>query len=558
MFELTYIHHDCFLMSTPECGVVFDYWFDPVAMDSEYPEFLTDFPVEKPLYVLVSHFHKDHFNKVIFKWVRLHRNIRFIVSRDVARQIRYLLNPDSTYAGSKVDPEMVTVLSKLECFSDPLLTVQAFGSTDIGNSYAVTFKTSGLKVFHAGDLNCWTWRDESTPEEIRSAEKAFSSELRPIADAYPQFDVVMFPVDSRLGTGYAEGARTFVSTIDCKRFFPMHFTLGESHAELEQRRRDAINFSTYAAPHGEYIALTEPYDTYSDENPVVHSGHKGKYNLEHTETYFLSAGDTDAERELSLTLLMSKIIEISTTHANNMEIGNPFMPNDHCGWVLSRVSIEMKKCPIVDSTYRLTTWVEEWNRHYSVRAFCVSDASGNPLGYARTIWMVLDTVTHANAGLDSLPFRKEYLCKRECPIPRQTKHLQMKLAEELTPTDRRVVVADPDPARYTFLYCDLDAYRHVNTVRYVTLLMNQFTLAQHDASRVRRVEFSFLDEGAYGMTVEILRSRLPSSSADDDGEQISSDKAYDSAFLLRDAATKNPIFFAKVFFEDREGGIPSS
>ena len=104
MFELTYIHHDCFLMSTPECGVVFDYWFDPVAMDSEYPEFLTDFPVEKPLYVLVSHFHKDHFNKVIFKWVRLHRNIRFIVSRDVARQIRYLLNPDSNYAGSKGDP----------------------------------------------------------------------------------------------------------------------------------------------------------------------------------------------------------------------------------------------------------------------------------------------------------------------------------------------------------------------------------------------------------------------------------------------------------------------
>ena len=539
MFELTYIHHDCFLLRTPELGIVFDYWFDPACREGDLPAFLKDFPAEMPLYVLVSHFHKDHFNPAVFGWILIHPEIRYIISRDVARHARYMLSPDSRYAGHKVDPSKVTVLTKGEIYSDSLLNVHAFGSTDVGNSYAATIKSQDLKVFHAGDLNCWAWRDESTAEEVRSAENAFRSELRSIANSFPEFDVVMFPVDSRIGTDYAEGARIFADKINVKRFFPMHFTLADDDM-LARRKQDALDFSSYASARGEYIGLADPYDSYTDEDPVDHC--KADTAREFSDSWFLSAGDANAERELSLPLLTSRLIDIATAHANIIEIGNPSMPNDHCGWVLSRLAIEMTNYPPVDSIYRIDTWVERWNRHFSERDFCICGPTGKPCGYARSIWMVLDTITHANAGLDSLPFREDYLSDRNCPIPRQGKHRAMALPSEITANEKRTIAADEDPATYTFFFSDLDAYRHVDTVKYVMLLLNQYSLREHDEYAVRRIELSFLNEGAYGMTVEILRSDSPAAG---EGEDAVTD------FLLRDQSTHTPIMYSKVFRRKR-------
>lgn len=543
MFNLTYIHHDCFLLTTPEAGVVFDFWRDPLCKHGELPAFIRDFPKDKPLYVLVSHFHKDHFNKEIFNWALVHPDIRYVISRDVARHMKYMLKPDSRYSGVRVDPEKLNILSKPEVYSDDVLSIHCFGSTDIGNSYAVVFKAGDLKVFHAGDLNCWTWRDESSQEEVEAAEKAFISELRPIAEAFPKFDIAMFPVDSRIGTGFNEGAKIFLESIDVERFFPMHFTLAETHEQLEQRKNDALDFKAYAPERGEFIGLTAPYDSYSDEEKVdvdVDSNVS-----EYTKSWFVSAGDVNAERELSLPILTQSLIDLATNHANSIGIGNPYMPDSHTGWVLSRTCIEMNRFPSVDSDYSVTTWIENWNRHFSERCFSIADKEGNTVGYARQIWMVLDTVTHANAGLDRLPFKDEFISKRVCPIPRQGKHRQLILPSEVTGKESRVVIAEPDPAEYTFLYSDLDGYRHVNTVRYVRILVDQFSLQIHDEFMIRRIEVSFLDEGAYGMTVEILKAK-----ADVNDEAHPDQIVYD--LLLRDKASKTPVLFAKVFMTPRD------
>lgn len=207
-----------------------------------------------------------------------------------------------------------------------------------------------------------------------------------------------------------------------------------------------------------------------------------------TEKYFLSAGETNAEQEMALPLLVTKLIDIATAHANSLGIGNPFMPKPGCGWVLARLTIEMDHYPEVNSDYTISTWVESWNRHFSERAFRICDPDGNVYGYARSIWMVLDTETRANYGLANLNFDASMIADEPCPIERQEKHR---------------TITDPHPVSYRFKYCDLDSYRHVNTVRYVDLLLNQFSLDTYDANCVGRLELSFLHEARYGMTAEL-------------------------------------------------------
>lgn len=260
---------------------------------------------------------------------------------------------------------------------------------------------------------------------------------------------------------------------------------------------------------------------------------------EFTETYFLSAGEVNAEGEMSLPLLTSKIIDIATAHANSLGIGNPDMAHLGLGWVLSRLTIEMSDWPRANDTYSITTWIESWNRHFSMRCFCVAAADGTPLGYARSIWMVMNTESHVNAGLAHLSLPDDMVSDRVCPIARQAKHLPI-FPQGFSPLPANALEATAPVKHHTFAYCDLDFYRHVNTVRYVALLLNQFDLVEHDRYSISRIELNFLHEAQYGTEVSILKS------------QSADDASLFNLALKPTPDAKETILFARIFFKQRQ------
>lgn len=54
-------------------------------------------------------------------------------------------------------------------------------------------------------------------------EKRFLGELKDLRKFTDRFDVVMFPVDGRIGNGYTRGARQFLDVFRTGLFVPMHF-----------------------------------------------------------------------------------------------------------------------------------------------------------------------------------------------------------------------------------------------------------------------------------------------------------------------------------------------
>lgn len=54
-------------------------------------------------------------------------------------------------------------------------------------------------------------------------EGDFMAVLRDIKAEYPAVDLAMFPVDPRLGTDFARGARQWIQTIKTTYMAPMHF-----------------------------------------------------------------------------------------------------------------------------------------------------------------------------------------------------------------------------------------------------------------------------------------------------------------------------------------------
>ncbi len=262
--ELMYIWHDCFVAKFEDFAIIFDYWTDG-GQRAEFPRFLDSLDPEKPIYVLVSHHHKDHYNRHIFSWSKRFPKIRYIISKDTAKACRHIFSSTSVYSGPKPSPDQLYVLSPGASADFSNVKVFAFGSTDIGNSYLV--ETPGCRLFHAGDLNAWIWLDESTPAEVKKALDDYNAIVGDIKSCLAltesgRIDICMFPVDSRIGREYYTGAKIFLQEIDIAHFFPMHFALGEAE-DRERYRLDASMFRLYAnRKRGEYIALQSPYASF--------------------------------------------------------------------------------------------------------------------------------------------------------------------------------------------------------------------------------------------------------------------------------------------------------
>ncbi len=238
-----------------------------------------------------------------------------------------------------------------------------------------------------------------------------------------------------------------------------------------------------------------------------------------TETYFLSAARCTPEDELPLPALVQKLIDIATLHANRIDIGYDRLIKNNCAWVLSRVAIEMERWPGINESYSVTTWIVSLNRFYSDRAFRICDSDGNVIGHALTTWVAIDIDARRPANLLSL-FPEELPVKGDIPpVKPFVRHSQIEIADEVTP--------------YTFCYCDIDCNRHVNTTRYVELLLNRFDLGFFDENRISRFEIAFQNEAHFGDLVDVKIARS-------DNNEFRLEIADEKRTLTRAAITVTP------------------
>lgn len=250
--KLTYIFHSGFAVETQSCVLVFDYWMDPADC---MPVILSK---GKPVYVLVSHFHEDHFSREIFSWRQCypHTSFTYILSKDIFKHNRCQKN----------EADVLMVKGKSWC--DKNIKIVAAGSNDSGVSWIV--EVAGKRIFHAGDLNNWYAKfltSDYNGGTIRSFEfgeidpqkdeKQYLVELKDIKKMTDSFDVVLFPVDGRIGNGYTRGARQFIEQFQTGLFVPMHFVASGSKSAWRMKEfTDAVQIPFWKIAHeGESIDI---------------------------------------------------------------------------------------------------------------------------------------------------------------------------------------------------------------------------------------------------------------------------------------------------------------
>lgn len=237
------------------------------------------------------------------------------------------------------------------------------------------------------------------------------------------------------------------------------------------------------------------------------------------QTYFLTPAECSPQGRMPITLLINRLIEVATLHANEIGIGYASLVNRHETWVLSRVATEMKVYPGVNDHYTIRTWISGINRLFSERDFEILASDGTTIGHARTVWAVLNTDTRTGADISHMEWISTLIPNDiECPIAKPSRPRPL--------TDYR-------SESYRFTFCDIDFNRHVNSSRYIELLLNQWSLNFHDLNRLTRFEIAYMHEAYYDEVVEV---RL----ADESSGTTRAELVDDSRVLCRASLTFSP------------------
>lgn len=196
--KVTYIFHSGFLMETPQSYYIFDY----------YKGALPPLRPDKPAVVFSSHGHGDHYNPEIFQMLKDMgmQHILGVLSKDI---------PTKKYPA---DTQIIKVHGRREYALPGGESLETLISTDEGVAFVLD--TGFGVIYHAGDLNDWTWEGESdsSNRQMRGSYRSHIDSLKG-----KTIDYAFLPLDPRQEKHYADGMAYFLSVVSPRAVFPMHY-----------------------------------------------------------------------------------------------------------------------------------------------------------------------------------------------------------------------------------------------------------------------------------------------------------------------------------------------
>ena len=197
--QVTYFHHSGFMVETKQHCMIFDYY----TQNGKY-DFLDIAKYRhKKIFVFVSHFHQDHYDRKIFEWQAVVPEIQYILSDDVTPP-RFVQNVHKVHFDKKYGIDSISI--------------ETFHSTDEGVAFLVN--VDNKVIYHAGDLNWWHWKGESE-QFNKTIAGMYQKEINKMKNKV--IDVAFLPVDPRLEENDILALDYMLKIVKVKQVFPMHF-----------------------------------------------------------------------------------------------------------------------------------------------------------------------------------------------------------------------------------------------------------------------------------------------------------------------------------------------
>ena len=176
------------------------------------------------------------------------------------------------------------------------------------------------------------------------------------------------------------------------------------------------------------------------------------------------------------------LLRCASLHAGRLGFGYDSMIRNRHVWVLSRLVVELNHMPRTWESYTLNTWISALYRQFTDRLYSITAPDGTAYGYAYTVWALIDMDTRQPLDLTCLPgegLTGAVIADRPFPVK--------------GPGRIRVKSRTAIRRRPTY-YSDIDINGHVNSIRYIEMILDLFPKQTFDRFAPQRVELAYCSE----------------------------------------------------------------
>ena len=200
----------------------------------------------------------------------------------------------------------------------------------------------------------------------------------------------------------------------------------------------------------------------------------------------------DFQRRVKLSSLIDLILTASGYNADENGFGLRHLKNMGATWVLSRLAVEMDYFPKQYEKITVETWVQEVHTANTIRNYRIFNEKGEVIGNSTSVWVMINVKTRRPMDLRLLEGIDVFATNEISGIDRPFK---LNAVESDTIDSFRVK------------YSDIDINQHVNTVHYLDWMVNSFTLEEHKAHSIKRVDVNFMNEVVYGDFISVHKEK---------------------------------------------------
>lgn len=205
--------------------------------------------------------------------------------------------------------------------------------------------------------------------------------------------------------------------------------------------------------------------------------------------YRVEPQDVDFTRRATLAALSSVILNTAGNDAFGKGFGVNVLNEENHSWVLARMAFEFDRLPIQYTDYTVATWVSDYGRLLTTRNFTFCDANGVEFGRSATQWVVIDLKSRTAVNLQAMDESYAHAVVNIPPpieLPRKIR--------QVNPTQT---------VEHRVVYSDIDFNSHVNTMRYLDMMLDMLPIEQLAHEGFVRLDVHFLHECCYGQTLTV-------------------------------------------------------
>ena len=199
--------------------------------------------------------------------------------------------------------------------------------------------------------------------------------------------------------------------------------------------------------------------------------------------------EVDIHKRALITSIIDYLGDMAMYQSEILGVGIEHLKENKMAWVLYKWDITMESYPLLNETIKVKTFAYSFRKFYAYRKYEIIDAEGNKIGYASSVWILINT-------------------DRRRPI-RITKDMYEAYGiDESNNTsieieDIKSINTVHSEKSFQVRYSDIDTNMHVNNVKYVAWALETVPKDVVLNYELKNIKVTYEKETTYGETIKV-------------------------------------------------------